>query len=180
MSERDIKEFDISKYTIPELPEIPFKTPPPVTKSDTVSAGDMVEQAFNIAVVETVRNDKTVQSELLEGAEKIIHNKTSEIKARAEMEEKEAHFNNKKGACECFGYNETTTEKWAVSIMGFWHNIITAIWIVLGMFTFAPITFVAKKISVIIKNTWLAVIVAIVIYAIFALSPLWIGFISKI
>lgn len=184
MNENEIKETEqsVEAFKVPPImPTIEFKTPTPEPKKSIVpTAGEMVEHAFNEAVVATVKNDERVQCELLEGAEKVIHNKTSEIKARAEMEEKEAHFNNKKGACECFGYNETTTEKWAVSVMGMWHNIITALWIVLGMFTFAPVTFVAKKLSVIIKNTWLAVAVAVAIYGIFALSPLWIGLIAKI
>jgi hypothetical protein len=141
---------------------------------------DMVQQAFNAAVVNTVQNDVKVQEELLESAEKVIHNKTSEIKAQAEKEEKEAYFNNKKSACECFGYNETTTEKWAVSIMGVWHNVITAIWLVLGALTFAPITFVAKKISVIIKSTWLAVVFAVIIYLAVATSPYWVGLLNQL
>ena len=144
------------------------------------TAEEMVEQAFAQAVVATVKNDEKVQSEILHGAEKVIQNKTSEIKARAEMEAKEAHFNNKKSACECFGYNETTTEKWAVSLMGVWHNIITAIWIIVGMVTFAPISFVAKKLSVIIKTAWVAILFAIVIYAAIALSPLWVQLLSRV
>jgi hypothetical protein len=148
----------------------------PETKTDVPSAGEMVEQAFSQAVYATVQNDTKIQNEIMQGAEKVIQNKTSAIKARAETEAKEAHFNSKKSACECFGYNETTTEKWAVSLMGIWHGVITAIWIVIGMFTFAPISFVAKKISVIIKKTWIAVVVALCIYLLFALSPLWVEF----
>ena len=64
--------------------------------------------------------------------------------------------------------------------MGIWHNFITAIWIIIGMFTFAPITFVAKKLSVIIKTAWLAVLCAIIIYAAVALSPLWVKLLAHI
>lgn len=144
------------------------------------TAGDMVEQAFNEAVVATVKNDEKVQNEIMHSAEKVVRNKAHELKARAETEAKEAHFNNKKSACECFGYNETTTERWAVSLMGAWHNLITAIWIFIGMFTFAPITFVAKKVSVIIKTAWLAVLIAIIIYAIAVSSPFWVELISNL
>lgn len=137
----------------------------------TVSAENMVEQAFTEAVAVTVKNDENVQKEIMHNAEKVIHNKTSALKAEAEREAKEAHFNNKKSACECFGYNETTTERWAVSLMGIWHNFITAIWIIIGMFTFAPVTFVAKKLSVLIKTAWVAVLFAIIIYALIVCSP---------
>lgn len=151
-----------------------------VIPKEPQTASDMVEHAFTQAVVATVKNDEKVQSEIIHNAEKVIHNKTSEIKARAEREAKEAHFNNKKSACECFGYNETTTEKWAVSLMGIWHNIVTALWIVIGMFTFAPIIFVAKKLNVIIKTAWIAVLLAILIYIVIVLSPLWVQLLSRI
>lgn len=158
------------------IPKLNLGKPP--VKETKPSAGEMVDQAFNAAIVSTVENDAKVQTELLESAEKVIHNRTNAIKADAEREEKEAHFNNKKSACECFGYNESTTEKWAVTMMGIWHGVITAIWILIGMFTFAPVTFVAKKISVIIKKTWVAVAAAILIYALIATSPLWLRLIG--
>ena len=128
------------------------------------TAVELVESAFNQAVVHKVANDESVQQELLDSASKVIHNKMNAVKARADKEDKETHFNNKKGACECFGYNETTTDKWAVNVMSFWHNIMTAIWICIGCFTFAPITFVAKKIKVIFKATWLCIVLALLIY----------------
>ena len=162
---------------IDKITELPQETAQPVKEQ---TAGDMVEKAFKQAVVATVKNDEKVQSEILHGAEKVIQNKTEEIKARAEREAKEAHFNNKKSACECFGYNEATTEKWAVSLMGFWHNFITAIWIIIGMFTFAPVTFVAKKLSVLIKTAWLAVLISVVIYIVVALSPFWVKLLATI
>ena len=159
----------------------PLAEAKPTTEAkESTSAGELVEKAFNEAVCVTVKNDESVQTEIMHSAEQVIRNKTQELKARAETEAKEAHFNNKKSACECFGYNEATTEKWAVSLMGFWHSVLTAFWIVLGMFTFAPITFVAKKLSVIIKTAWLAVLIAIVIYIAIALSPLWIGFVQEL
>jgi hypothetical protein len=168
---------EIEKIKQPTVPPTEESAPKP---KETQTAGEMVEKAFTQAVVATVTNDEKVQTEILAGAEKVIQNKTEEIKARAEREAKEAHFNNKKSACECFGYNETTTEKWAVSLMGVWHNVVTAIWIVIGMFTFAPVTFVAKKLSVIIKTAWLAVLCAIIIYAAVALSPLWFKLLAQI
>ncbi len=149
-------------------------------KKEPQSAGEMVEKAFSEAVCVTVRNDEKVQNEIMHGAEKVIHNKTQAIKDRAEIEAKEAHFNNKKSACECFGYNEASTEKWAVSLMGIWHNIITAIWILIGMVTFAPVTFVAKKLGVLIKSAWLAVVVALIIYVAVVFSPLWLKLLSGI
>jgi hypothetical protein len=165
-----------------EKPSVPIaivpRPQPP--KENEPKAGEMVEQAFTAAVYATVANNEKVQSDIAEGAEKVIQNKTSAIKAQAELEAKEAFFKNKKNACECFGFNETTTEKWAVSVMAIWHNIATALWIIVGMFTFAPIIFFVKKVNVLIKKAWLAVTVAIIIYLLVTTSPFWVRIIATI
>lgn len=155
------------------LPTIDFesKLPQEEQPKATDTAQELVEQAFNQAVVHQVKTDESVQQELLDSANKVVHNKMNAVKARADQEDKETHFNNKKGACECFGYNETTTEKWAVNVMNFWHNIMTAIWLFVGFFTFAPVTFVAKKIVVIFKKSWLAILIAIIIYLAVLATP---------
>lgn len=159
-------EKEIAERKAVDVPAISFDTPVQVQKEVKAqdTAGELVESAFNQAVVHRVATDEDVKNELLDSAGKVIKNKTNAIKERAEQEEKEAYFNNRKGACDCFGYDEATTEKWAVNFMNFWHNIMTAIWILAGCFTFAPITFVAKKIKVIFKKTWVAVTLAMIIY----------------
>ena len=152
-------------------------------ESPTVADGkdkatQLVEGAFSEAIINRVQTNQDVQEELLDSADTVIHNKLNAIKARADKEDKETHFNNKKGACECFGYNEATTEKWAVNLMNFWHNIMTAIWLFIGFFTFAPITFIAKKIKVIFKQAWVAVLLAIIIYVAVIGTPILIRFLN--
>ena len=142
--------------------------------------GEMIQDVFNAAVVQTVAHDEGIKEEIVDSAKNAIHNKTKAIKDQMEAEAKEAHFINNKSACECFGFTETSTEKWAVSMMKVWHRIMTAIWIIIGFVTYAPVSFIAQKIGVIIKRTWLAVLVAGIIYILIALSPLWFSLIKKI
>lgn len=156
-----------------EEKQIQFKPEPQKQEKD--KATQLVESAFNQAIINRVAENEDVQNELLESADKVIDNKLNAIKSRAEQEDKETHFNNKKGACDCFGYDEPTTEKWAVNTMNIWHNVMTAIWLFIGFFTFAPITFIAKKIGVIFKKAWIAVVLAIVIYLAVILIPLLTG-----
>ena len=169
----------------PAAPSIVFEKPLPPEKAEAEQTHkdkttELVETAFNQAVIHRVTTDENVQKELLDSADKVVKNKTNAIKARAEQEDKETHFNNKKGACECFGYNETTTEKWAVNVMNAWHNVMTAIWLFLGFFTFAPITFVAKKITVIFKKSWIAITLAIILYLLIVVGiPLLTTILSK-
>ena len=144
------------------------------------NAEDVTGQAMAQAEYLSVKNDEGVQGEIVEGAKKVVRNRTIEMTAESERKAKEALFKNNKSACECFGYSEASTEKWAVTAMGVWHNVITAIWIVLGMLTFAPVTFIARKLSVIIKTTWIAVTVAVGIYIFVATSPFWIKLLALI
>lgn len=161
------------------VPQIAFPQTPTTPQQAKDQATQLVEQAFGQAIVNEVLTNDNVQKKLLDSAGHVIDNKLEAIKAQAEQEDKQAHFNNKKGACECFGYNETTTEKWAVNGMNIWHNIATAIWILIGCFTFAPVVFVAKKIVVIFKKTWLAVLIAILIYLIVIAAPFVVDFLIE-
>lgn len=175
------KETQLAAVSEADVPVINFdkKTEDAQPPATVDRATELIETAFNQAVVHKVQTDETVQEELLETADTVIHNKMNTIKSRADQEDKETHFNNKKGACECFGYNETTTEKWAVNVMNFWHNIMTAIWLFIGFFTFAPVTFVAKKIVVIFKKSWLAVVIAILLYLAVVSIPVVVGFLTS-
>lgn len=148
--------------------------------SEIPQPDEIIDAVFNTAIVETVKNDDEVKEEIVVSAKDAILNKTKAIKDQTEAEAKEAHFNNHKGACECFGFTEKSTEKWAVTMMSFWHRVMTAIWIVIGFVTYAPISFIAAKLGVIIKRTWLAVVVSGLIYVVVALSPLWISILKKL
>lgn len=154
-----------------KLPPEPPKTP---------SADEVVDKIFNAAVVTTVEKDTEIQEKIVVTAKEAIHNKTQALKHQTETEAKEAYFKSNEGACGCFGFEEKDTEKWAVSLMKIWHRVMTAIWICIGFFTYAPITFIAKKLGVIIKKTWIAVVISAVIYFLIATSPIWIKFFSNI
>ena len=144
-----------------------------------VDADEVINSAFNSALINKIGQSDELKEDLMSSAERVIKNKVGKIDSDAERESKKAYFNNKKDACECFGYTEETTEKWAVNAMNVWHNIMTAIWIVFGCITFAPITFVARKIKAIFKQTWLAVLLAVIIYLLVVLVPIIITYIPK-
>ena len=93
----------------------------------------------------------------------VVQRKVEVAEKQERKENKEAPCKKEKSACYCFGYNDTNASHWSEVVMNVWYNIMTAIWIIIGCFTFAPITFVAKKISVIFKK-WVAVILSLLIY----------------
>ena len=86
------------------------------------------------------------------------------IQTNVDTEQKEANFNNKKDACESYGFNEKTTPIWATKFMSIGYSIMLSIWLFIGTFTFMPVIFIAKKMSVGLKKTWIAVVFAIILY----------------
>lgn len=147
-------------------------------KDKTMETDGIIDKAFSHAVMSSITTNEDIKNDIKDTAEKVIKNKTEAISSDAEKVSKKAYFNNKRGACECFGFNEETTEKWAVNIMSIWHNVMTAVWLFIGFFTFAPVTFIAKKISVIFKKAWLAILLALVIYFLVVAVPIVIALVQ--
>lgn len=124
----------------------------------------LVDAMFEQAVINQVATNEDLKGKVLETAKKYTATKMDKIETDVDTEHKESVFNNNKDACESYGFNETTTPEWAVAFMRWGYNIMLAIWIFIGSFTFMPVIFVAKKVSVGVKNTWIAGLIAILLY----------------
>ena len=134
--------------------------------------GELVNNMFNQAIAHEVATNEELKQKVLDTAQKYTNTKMETIKTNVDTEFKEANFNNKKDACESYGFNEKTTPIWATNLMQFFYNIMLAIWLVVGSFTYMPIIFITKKISVGLKKTWIAIIFAIIIYFCATLMPI--------
>lgn len=151
--------------------EIATQEPPKDIKNE------LIEGMFRDGIKHQVANNEDLQKKVLETAKTYTETKMQVIQTNVDTEHKEAVFNNKKDACESYGFNEKTTPIWATKFMSIGYSIMLAIWLFIGSFTFMPVIFVAKKISVGLKKTWIAVIFAILIYLGVVLSPLLIALI---
>lgn len=132
----------------------------------TDKSSELVDNMFHEAVVHTVRNDENLQKNVLDTAKKYTETKMQTIATNVDTEHKRAVFNNSKDACESYGLDEETTPIWATKAMTVGYDIMLAIWLFIGSFTFMPIIFVCKKIKVGIRATWLSIVLALIIYAI--------------
>lgn len=148
----------------------------PVEKS---TKDKLVDNMFEQAVVHEVATNQMLKDKVLTTASKYTETKMQTIATDVDTEHKEAVFKNRKDACECYGFNEKTTPIWATKMMSVGYSIMLAIWLFIGSFTFMPIIFVAKKISVGIKNVWLAGVLAILIYLGVTLAPILSIILSK-
>lgn len=126
---------------------------------------DLIGAVFNTAIVETVKHDDEVKGEIVDSAKDTIRNKTQAYKDNAEAEAKEAYFNNNKDACECFGFKEEKMlEKWAVKCMKVVYRVLLAVYIAIASFTLAPTIFILQRVRNAVKKTWLAIVLAVLIY----------------
>ena len=132
----------------------------------------LVETMFNQAVMHEVSNNDSLKETVLDTANTYVDTKMKTLKKKVDTEHKEAVYDNNKDACESYGFNEKTTPTWAVNFMRWGYNVMLAIWIFIGSFSFMPVIFVAKKIAVGVKKVWVAVILALVIYLAVTLVPI--------
>lgn len=132
----------------------------------------LVDAMFEQAVINQVATNEDLQDKVLNTAEKYTKVKMNKIETDVDTEFKEAVFNNNRDACESYGFDETKTPIWAVKFMRWGYNIMLAIWLFIGSFTFMPVIFVAKKVSVGVKRTWIAGLIAIILYVCATVLPI--------
>ena len=137
---------------------------------------NLVKSGIDAAVKHKIINDESVQSRLLKTADTIIDTKISKEQNEAEKEEKIAVLQNHKDACDLYGIDEKTVPKWVVKVASKVQNFWYAIWLIVGFFTIAPIVFLSKKIAVIFKKMWVAVLLAIIIYLSVIFVPIIISY----
>lgn len=148
------------------------------TKVDSNS--ELVDNVFKEAVVHEIANSEDLKNDVLATAKEYTKTKMDVIRTEVDTEKKEANFNNKRDACESYGFKEKTTPIWATKFMTFGYSVMLAIWLFIGTFTFMPVIFIMKKVQVGLKHTWLAIVVALLLYAIpTVLIPL-VAFIPKV
>ena len=151
---------------------IDFSKPTNVENKTQDKNSALVENMFNQAVMHEVSNNENLKETVLDTANTYVDTKMKTLKKKVDTEHKEAVYDNNKDACESYGFNEKTTPTWAVNFMRWGYNVMLAIWIFIGSFSFMPVIFVAKKIAVGVKKVWLAVILALIIYLAVTLVPI--------
>ena len=138
----------------------------------------LLDKGVDAAIVHKITNDDDVKSRLLDTANDIINNKLDEKQNDSERDKKRAALENNKDACDLYGIDEKTVPIWVVKaakiVQDFWYMV----WIIIGFVTTAPVVFLSKKLSVVFKRTWVAVLLAIIIYLAAVLTPLIINIIK--
>lgn len=138
----------------------------------------LVEKVFNSAIVKQVTDNQELNSKVLQTASTYVNTAMQTISTNVDTKYKEAVFVNNQDACESYGFNEKTTPTWAVRLMKFGYSIMLALYLFIASFTVMPVIFLMKKIQVAVKHTWIAIVLALLIYATIMLSPVLVRFIK--
>lgn len=180
---RQVIEAEKARDESLDAPSI-LQTPAPIVIPE--SAVDLLKNpvsAVKVSVAERARdlikNDTDVSAKVDAASKKVVDSGLSTATAEAERLDKEAYKNANQDACDLYGIDETSVPKWVVKnarrVQNFWY----AVWLFVGFFTTAPIVFLSKKIKVVCKKSWLAVILAIAIYLAVTLAPIIYTIIKK-
>ena len=156
----------------------PRKAEKPITTIEAAEsrANEVVAEVFGQAVAHTVVNDEGIQDKLLNTAHAVVENKAEVLANKAEKESKASFIEKHSDACFYFGYDDTTTSKFHVKMMAFWIFVLNTIYIfTVGFFIVSPISFILRKLKVIIKKTWVAILLALLIYFLILAVPLFVS-----
>lgn len=148
----------------------------------TPQVTDLVHGAFNQAVVHQMKNNDELRDKILNTAENCVKTEINTLQTETKTKNTAAKFDSAKDACECycFGGKEKTTPTWAVNIMKCGYSAALFLWLIFATFTIMPIVFITKKIQVGIKATWLAILLAIVIYLGLTVVPPLVALLSSL
>lgn len=138
-----------------------------------------INQRVDNAVATVMENqvgvalDKQEVKEKIEKAtETIVDKKVNKVINEATGEENESASELEEEALSVFGYKPgKSIRKWQTKWAGYYHAVLSAIWMTLAMFTVGPIIFVAKKVHTAGKVTWFGIVLGVVIYALILVLP---------
>lgn len=115
-----------------------------------------------------------MQDKILDTAKDCVEKEIDKIKTDTNTRNTASKFDSAADACACYCFDkkEKTTPIWAVWYMKGGYNLVLLIYLIFATFTVLPITFLFKKIQVGIKMTWLAILLAVMIYLCFTFGPI--------
>lgn len=167
IEEEKLKVAQVQNQTEIDTAKFNFdKQAQPVQQAQEDRKDLLIEAAFEQATIAKLQNDEALRERVSTTAEKFVDTKMQGIQTSVDTEYKKVFYENRKDACESYGFEEKTTPIWAVKLMSIGYSVMLAIWLLIGTFTYMPVIFIAKKIKVGVKKTWLAILFALALYLI--------------
>ena len=129
-------------------------------KKDT---SEVIEKLQQEALLHAVKTDKATQEKLLDNAKKSAENEFYAMEQKSIAKKQEATYNANEEACRNYGIDKAVA-LWQIKLMKIGSAIWFILYFIIATFTIAPIMVFFKGIKSFIKQTWLAVIFALLLY----------------
>lgn len=142
-----------------------------VVKKEEQESKTLITQVFDQAKMAVIQNDDVIKDEILQNAKKDIKTEVQTLSTQTSIKNKNANYQRNKEACKLFGFkDDSNVENWQQRLMVWGYNFWFCIYYVLAFPTIAPITFLFSKIQGCIKQTWLSITLAIIVYCIVSIG----------
>lgn len=133
------------------------------------STAEMIEKMHQAAILKQVQTDEETNKKFMDQAKKTVENQLDTIDKENVAHRQQATYSANREACRCYGIEEAVP-LWQIRMMRFGHSIWFIIYWLFATVTICPINVFVTGINAFIKRTWLSIIIAILIYLIFAVA----------
>lgn len=154
--------------------------PPPTMEAPS---GDLDEisltakQAINAGAINSLQ-DKDMQDKIKSTSRGFLEHKINSIGNQLTKEEQESAYDVNAEACDNVGINRGS-EKWAIGCAKISDRFWKAVWLTVSFFTVTPINNFAKGLKKFFKNSWLIIILSIIIWLAIVTAPVWIVWLTR-
>ena len=132
-------------------------------KEQASDTSEVIEKLQQEALLHAVKTDKATQEKLLDNAKKSAENEFYAMEQKTIAKKQEATYNANEEACRNYGIDKAVA-LWQIKLMKIGSAIWFILYFIIATFTIAPIMVFFKGIKSFIKQTWLAVIFALLLY----------------
>lgn len=129
----------------------------------------LIEDIHNTQVVKQVMEDQSTNELLKKQADKTIKTTLNKLEQEQNKDLQKAAYDANAEACTNFGISKDVP-LWQIKMMVFGSAIWFVIYYIVAMFTICPISVFTKGLNTFIKNTWIALLVAALLYAFIAIG----------
>ena len=133
------------------------------------STEEIISDLHKAAILNQVKNDEDTNAKFIQQAKKTVDNELNTINEENKNKRQQATYNSNKEACRCYGIADAVP-LWQVNLMKVGHSIWFVLYWIFATVTICPINVFMTGINAFIKKSWVSLIIALLIYLIFAVG----------
>lgn len=141
---------------------------------------EIIDEIHTQAVIDQVKNDEGVQTQVLEHAKKSIQNEMDSMTQEEIKRKQDTTYNANEEACKNYGIDKSVP-LWQIRLMKAGSAVWFVVYWVFASIVICPINVFMKGLKSFFKQTWLAILLAILIYLIIAVGiPMLVAFLNTL